>query len=214
MERDLLEQRITRLIRLPNTGRVFRDGLVIYERAKAFATNVHAGQMYGARPLTYHLEQVENVLIRFDYCSFGMRAAAWLHDTIAECNVTAEHIRREFPGFVGVLVSSMTCPSSKERAANAVVLNLADRIADVEEAILTGDNRLSMSEKESSELRDALYESGHADAIWAHLDTLNEFAAETLNRRSLTAFANGVSSSNAPSMSANAPFSDTSPVTE
>ena len=214
MERDLLEQRITRLIRLPNTGGVFRDGLLIYERAKAFATNVHAGQMYGARPFTYHLEQVENVLIRFDYCSFGMRAAAWLHDTIAECNVTAEDIRREFPGFVGVIVSSMTCPSSKERAANAVVLNLADRIADVEEAILTGDNRLSMSEKESSEFRDALYESGHADAMWAHLDTLNEFGAETLNRRSLTAFANGVSSSNAPSMSANAPVSDTSRITE
>jgi guanosine-3',5'-bis(diphosphate) 3'-pyrophosphohydrolase len=207
MERDLLQQRITRLINLPNTGGVFRDGLAMYERAKALATNAHAGQMYGARPFTYHLEQVESVLIRFDYCSFGMRAAAWLHDTIAKCNVTAEDIHREFPGFVGVIVSSTTCPRSKERAANAVVLNLADRIANVEDAILTGDNRLCMSEEESSEFRDALYESGHADAMWAHLDTLNEFGAETLNRRSLAAFANGVSS-------CNAPVSDTSRITE
>jgi guanosine-3',5'-bis(diphosphate) 3'-pyrophosphohydrolase len=210
MERDLLEQRITRLISLPNAGGVFRDGLAMYERAKAFATNVHAGQTYGARPFTYHLEQVENVLIRFDYCSFGMRAAAWLHDTVAECNATAEDIHREFPGVVGVIVSSMTCRRSKELGPNTVVLNLADRIANVEEGILTGDHRLCTSEEESSEFRDALYESGHADAMWAHLDTLNEFGAEALKQRSLTAFANGVSSSKARSINETASLSDIS----
>jgi (p)ppGpp synthase/HD superfamily hydrolase len=88
MERDVLQNRIARLTTLENVGGVFRDGLAVYERAKAFATKAQSGQMYGEKPFTYHLEQVENVLIRFDYCSFRIRAAAWLHDTVEKSHVT------------------------------------------------------------------------------------------------------------------------------
>jgi hypothetical protein len=78
-------------------------------------------------------------------------------------------------------------------------LKLADRIANVEETILAGGDRLCAYEEEHSEFRDALYESGNADAMWAHLDTLIEVRTEAMNRQNLTAFANGVSSCNKPS---------------
>ena len=214
MDRNVLNQRITRLTTLQNSGVVFRNGLATYERAKAFATKAHMGQMYGNKPSTYHLEQVENVLIRFDYCSFRMRTAAWLHDTVENCDATMEDIKREFPGFVASVVDAITsvpgenreqCNSAmylriKERGTNAVVLKLADRIANVEETILTGDNTFSVCHEEYSGFRNALYESKNADEMWAHMDALNEIGTEALNRRHLTAFANSISSCNQASM--------------
>jgi (p)ppGpp synthase/HD superfamily hydrolase len=212
MERDVLQSRIGRLITLENVGGVFRDGLAAYKRARAFAIKAHLGQMHGDSFYTCHLEEVENVLIRFDYCSFRMRAAAWLHDTVEESRVTMSDINREFSGFVASTVdavssapgktreerNSATYARIKERGRNAVVLKLADRIANVEEGILTQHDRLSTYEEAHSEFRDALYEFGNADAMWAHLDTLIEVRTEAMNRQSLTAFANGVSSSNKP----------------
>jgi hypothetical protein len=170
----------------------------------------HLSQMQGERFYTCHLEEVENVLIRFDHCSFRMRAAAWLHDTVEKSDVTMSDINREFSGLVASAVDAVTSREQRNSAmylrikthgVMAIVLKLADRIAHVEEnsaAILKDDGKLSIYETEHSEFRDALYESGDADAMWAHLNTLIEVRTEALNRRNLVAFANGLSSSSNP----------------
>jgi guanosine-3',5'-bis(diphosphate) 3'-pyrophosphohydrolase len=146
MERDELQKRIARLTTLQNVGGVFRDGLAVYLRARAFAINAHMGQMQGERFYTCHLEEVENVLIRFDRCSFRMRAAAWLHDTVGKSDVTMSDINREFPGFVASMVAALTSAPGENRDGRnsatylqvkthggmAVVLKLADRIAHVD----------------------------------------------------------------------------------
>jgi (p)ppGpp synthase/HD superfamily hydrolase len=214
MERDVLQKRIARLTTLENVGGVFRDGHALYLRARAFAIKAHLGRMHGDSFYTCHLEQVENVLIRFDYCSFRIRAAAWLHDTVEKSQVTMSDINREFSGFVAFTVDAVTSAPGKtreernsatyarikERGGMAIVLKLADRIANVEEAIqaaiLKNDNKLSIYEEEYSEFRDTLYESTNADAMWAHTDILDEIGNQTLNRRNMAAFANSVSSSN------------------
>jgi (p)ppGpp synthase/HD superfamily hydrolase len=210
MERNVLQERVARLVGLENLGGVFRDGHAIYLRARAFAIKAHLGQMHGDNFYTCHLEEVENVLIRFDCCSFRMRAAARLHDTVEKSDVTMSDINREFSGFVASLVDAVTSApgktreqrnaatylSVKKRGGMAIVLKLADRIANVEETIRVGDAGRSMWEEEYSEFRNALYVSGNADAMWAHLDTLNEIGAEALNRRNLTSLANSLSSSN------------------
>lgn len=212
MERDVLQERIARLTTLENVGGVFRDGLAIYLRARAFAIKAHLGQMDGERFYTCHLEEVENVLIRFEYCSFRMRAAAWLHDTVEKCGVTMNDINREFSGFVASTVGAVTSAPGetreernsttylriKARGTTAIVLKMADRIASLEEAnsarIL--ENGSSFGETEYADFRDALYESGNADAMWAHLDALVEGRTEAMNRKNLTAFADSVSPSN------------------
>lgn len=215
MERHALQKRIERLTALENVGGVFRDGLALYLRAKAFAIKAHMSQMQGERFYTCHLEEVENVLIRFDHCSFRMRAAAWLHDTVEKSDVTMSDINREFSGFVASAVDAVTSAPGQSREQRnsamylrikthgvmAIVLKLADHIAHVEEnsaAILKDYSKLSIYETEHSEFRDALYESGDADAMWAHLNTLIEVRTEALNRRNLVAFANGLSSSSNP----------------
>jgi (p)ppGpp synthase/HD superfamily hydrolase len=214
MERDVLQKRIGRLTTLENVGGVFRDGHALYLRARAFAIKAHLGQMHGDSFYTCHLEQVENVLIRFDYCSFRIRAAAWLHDTVEKSDVTMSAINREFSGFIASTVDAVTSAPGKTREERnsatylrikkqggmAVVLKLADRIATVEEAIqaaiLTNDSKLSMYEEEYSEFRNALYESKNADAMWAHMDVLDEIGNQTLNLQNMTAFAKSLSSSN------------------
>jgi guanosine-3',5'-bis(diphosphate) 3'-pyrophosphohydrolase len=218
MERDVLQKRIARLTTLENVGGVFRDGRAIYERARAFAIKAHLGQMQGDEFYTCHLEEVENVLIRFDSCSFRMRAAAWLHDTVEKSNVTMKDINREFPGFVASLVDAVTIVQGesreqrnsatylrvKEQGSYAVVLKLADRIANVEEAIraatLTNDSKLPIHEDEYSEFRDALYESKNADAMWAHMDIVDEIGNQTITRLKLATLANSVSSPTASSI--------------
>ncbi len=192
---------------LEHLGSVFRGGLAIYERARAFAIKAHLNQMRGETFYTCHLEQVEDVLIRFDHCSFRMRAAACLHDTVETPHVSMKDINREFPGFIASLVdavrrvpgqsrderNSAMYRSIKEHGINAIVLKLADRIANVEEAIRVSGDALSIYADEYTEFRDALYESTHAEAMWAHLDMSNEIGAESLTGRNLTAFASGVS---------------------
>lgn len=150
---------------------------------------------------------------------FRIRAAAWrLHDTVEKSDVTMSDISREFSGFVASMVDAVTSASRKtreqrksatyrrvkEQGGHAVVLKLADRIAHVEEAIqaaiLKNAGKLSMYEGEYCEFRDALYEVGNADAMWAHLDALNEIGTEALNRRRLATFANRLLSFNPPRM--------------
>jgi (p)ppGpp synthase/HD superfamily hydrolase len=218
MQRHLLQERIARLTALENLGGVFRDGRAIYLRARAFAIKAHLGQMHGDDFYTCHLEQVENVLIRFDYCSFRMRAAAWLHDTVEKSHITMHDINREFPGFVASLVDAVTSifgesreqqnsPTYlriKERGRHAVVLKLADRIANVEEAIqaaiLKKDSKPPIYEGEYSEFRNALYESKDAEAMWAHLDILEEIRNQTMTPLNLSALSTGISSASVSSM--------------
>jgi (p)ppGpp synthase/HD superfamily hydrolase len=218
MERNILQERIARLTTLENLGGVFRDGSAIYERARAFAIKAHMGQMQRDKFYTCHLEEVENVLIRFDSCSFRMRAAAWLHKTVEKSDVTMKDIKREFPGFVASLVDAVTSVPGqsheqqnsamylriKECGGMAIVLKLADRIANVEEAIQSAisrnESKLPIHEDGYSEFRDALYESKNADAMWAHMDTLDEIANQTMTRLKLTALLSSISSPNVSSM--------------
>jgi hypothetical protein len=218
MERNVLQERIGRLTTLENLGGPFRDGRAIYERARAFAIKAHMGQMQGERFYTCHLEEVENALIRFDFCSFRMRAAAWLHHTVEQSDVSMKDINREFPGFVASLVDAVTSAPGKtreernaatylrvkKRGGMAIVLKLADRIANVEEAIqaaiLTKDSQLPIYEDEYSEFRDALYESKNVDPMWAHIDNLDEIGNQTITRLKLTALLSSISSPNVSSM--------------
>jgi guanosine-3',5'-bis(diphosphate) 3'-pyrophosphohydrolase len=211
MDRDVLQKRIARLTSLENVGAVFRDGHAIYLRAKEFAIRTHMSQIHRDKFYTCHLEQVENVLIRFDCCSFRMRAAAWLHGTVNKSGVTMNDINREFPGFIASMVDALTnAPGEtreernsatfsriKERGGMAIILKLADRIANVEEAISSSDISLSMYKDEYSDFRDALHEPGMADAMWEHLDALDEIVRQMVNQGNITALAKSVQERNA-----------------
>ena len=162
-----------------------------FERARSLALEAHRRQCYGSRPYSYHLEAVAEVLERFgasldDDWSAPILAASWLHDAVEDTGLEVERIRREVGDVVAELVWRVTDEpgeSRRERKAatygkiagdeRAVVLKLADRIANVEESSTTNPGLFRMYEREHAAFEAALRPvcaSKMAAAMWAHLD--------------------------------------------
>lgn len=130
-------------------------------RAKYFAEIAHAGQTYNDEvPYTFHLESVVRVLERFGLTSPEMLCAGWLHDTIEDTTRSYKDIVERFGPVVGELVFAVTSELGRNRkernektypkiAGNreAVVLKLADRIANVEYGLASnGKNEMYAKE--------------------------------------------------------------------
>lgn len=161
------------------------------ERARDIALVAHGSQRYGSQPYRVHLEAVHGVLLRFGVGDETLLAAAWLHDVLEDNrSVSRLDLERSFPEVIVAIVDACTDGEGESRAArkerslrlipltrNAIVVKLADRIANVEACIQDGDqSRLAMYRDEHGTLSRALRASpsdGPAAAVmWAHLDQL------------------------------------------
>lgn len=179
-----------------------------YVRAMDFACDAHASQRYGTRPHIRHLAHVEGVLLRFNFSDYDLLAAAWLHDAIEDAGVTHSEIARRFGDGVALLVFAVTDgegANRRERKAasyakmikypKAIILKLADRVANTESSLVSGDHLIGMYRKEYPAFREKLYAAslGEANAdcrtrvaaLWSYLHdiTVNvpEWGAETKN---------------------------------
>jgi (p)ppGpp synthase/HD superfamily hydrolase len=158
------------------------------EVAKQFAAVIHedAGQRYGDGPYSDHLEAVAKVLLRFDVIDRDLLASAYLHDIVEDCGVSLDVIKELFGEKVATLVSAVTDEAGlnrKERKAKtypkikalpeAVMIKLADRIANVEMSLKTSNERMfKMYRKEHDEFTVNLRTIGVCDQFWKALDTL------------------------------------------
>lgn len=159
-------------------------------RAKLYAQIAHTGQVYSEEvPYTVHLQQVVDVLGRFNVDSDDMICAAWLHDTIEDTRISYNDISTRFGVPVAELVYAVTNElgrNRKERTAktypkirenpDAVTLKLADRIANVEYGIANG-GKADMYRTEYPDFRAGLHSDQHRDnpvlcRLWAYLDIL------------------------------------------
>lgn len=79
------------------------------DKAKEFALDAHGDQKYGKsdKPYSYHLTQVADLVAR-RYEDPELTAAAWLHDTVEDADVTVDQIRDKFGVRVANLVDEMT----------------------------------------------------------------------------------------------------------
>lgn len=153
--------------------------------AKAFAAKAHGEQKYGDQPYTVHLAAVEQVLIRYGITDEDLRIAAWLHDTVEDTYLTKEEIRAEFGDRVAELVWCVTNEPGKNRRerhlktypkikANpeALLLKLADRIANIEACYETNSNLIGMYRKEAVSFEKALRVEDQYDEMWEHISEL------------------------------------------
>lgn len=153
------------------------------EKAKKIALEAHGDQKYGNHPYSVHLEAVVEALIRFGY---GQRedllVAGYLHDSLEDTDLP-EEVVREFGEAVLAMVKGVTNEEGanrKERNAktypkikstpDALVLKLADRIANVE-ASASRPDKLEMYRSEYKGFREALFD-GRYLSMWDHLDNL------------------------------------------
>lgn len=134
------------------------EDVCLLGRARATAIRAHDGQTYGAKPYTAHLELVANVIARWIPYNPGLTptllSAAWLHDVPEDTDVTLTQLSLDHPADVCDLVDACTDGPGANRKArkerpytmipqtkNAVVVKLADRIANVEATLAEIDER-------------------------------------------------------------------------
>lgn len=159
--------------------------------ARDYAIKAHGFQTYGGFPYIKHLEDVSQVLIRFGYTEdtpigYLLQPASFLHDCLEDCGKTKEELVSLFGEKIANIVECVSDESGenrKERKAktyaktasnqNAVILKLADRIANVENSLsITKKKFFEMYKKEHPDFRQYLYSPGVSDRMWAHLDGL------------------------------------------
>jgi len=168
-----------------------------YQKAIEFAVDAHGDQMYGNVPYVMHLVQVSQVLVRYgfgpwledDYERARSRRlilAAILHDVIEDTHVTREEVAEVFGDDVALLVYAVSNEPGKNRRErhakshgkiieikDAIILKLADRIANIEHCHTKKKNLLGMYRKEWSAFKAKLQGSTNAPAeMWEYLERL------------------------------------------
>ncbi len=143
------------------------------ERAKSIAVAAHTGQFYGVgQPYTYHLQRVVNTLsLDLDENRPELLAAAWLHDVLEDTAWSVGELYEEgVDPYVIALVDAVTNQPGKNRAErhkltypriarmpDAVLLKLADRIANFRNCSFMKKGLAEMYLKEQREFHNALY---------------------------------------------------------
>jgi hypothetical protein len=191
-ESGVLENCLT-LAQLIAENEKLREQLAAAERrarlpmlAAALAHYSHRGQTrkYNGRPYIEHPMRVATAASLIDDVPAFVVAAAWLHDVIEDCGVTAEQLAEEFPAEVVSLVVELTNPSKQHpnmkradrkcmdrshiaRASRwAKVLKLIDRTDNMRDMIGCDDDFLAVYGKETCQLRDAI---GREDSLIAEI---------------------------------------------
>ena len=155
------------------------------EKAFAFAKVRHKGQRYGSWEYTKHLQDVVDVLKRFRYLTEDLIIAGYLHDIIEDTKTTTNEIENLFGSRIAQLVDAVTDGAGKNRrerkarpyslipkVKDAILIKLADRIANVENAFRSKSKLLNMYKKEYASFRKALYKPDEAKEMWNHLENL------------------------------------------
>lgn len=161
----------------------------VVDTARALATRAHTGQRYGAAPYTVHLAQAVAVLHRHGVTDAKLVAATWLHDTLEDTSVSRDTLVAAVGEPITALVDAVTDGPGAHRAERkarpyrmipqtpgAVLVKLADRVANVEASVGVRPTKLAKYRAEHATFREKLHaaDDRRAAALWATLDALLE----------------------------------------
>ncbi|SRR3989304_4125001 len=162
----------------------------LYSFAVEFSTKAHFLKSYGNLPYQAHLFDVEYVIVKFGYGEetvegYENRIAALLHDTIEDSIYNYSDVKKIF----GINVAEMVYLCTDFRGRNrkqrkpdalyeemkgnprAVIIKLADRIANVMFSIESGE-MIDTYKKEHNHFKESLYTPGVGEEMWKCLDLL------------------------------------------
>lgn len=169
------------------TKKSIAEQIAFVEKARLFAIKAHGKQMYGEKPYSFHLGEVHRCLT--EYCpaaSEHMEAAAWLHDTIEDTEVTFDDIFKEFGRNVARIVFAVTNEEGRNRkerhkrtypkimacGRDAIAVKLADRISNTTHSLQNNHGLFRMYQKEHVGFKKALHLPGELKSMWSALDVL------------------------------------------
>lgn len=153
-----------------------------FKEARMITIQAHGNQTYDdIYPYIKHIDDVVDVLIRFGF-SGKFIIAALFHDIIEDTAISYNKIKRLYGLEVAEMVYCVTDELGRNRAEkkrktlpktasnpDAIILKLADRIANVEHG-----GKIDMYAKEYSEFNGALFLNTPKEGIpmWDHLEKL------------------------------------------
>ena len=159
-----------------------------YREARMVSVKAHGTQDYdGIFPYKKHLDDVVRVLERFGF-SGKYIIAGYLHDIIEDTELSYNKVKRYFGHDIAEMVYCVTDELGRNRiekkaktlpktASNpdAIILKLADRIANIEHG-----GKIDMYAKEYSEFKTFLFAPSPSSArdMWLHLDELLKIKKE------------------------------------
>lgn len=161
-------------------------------KARKFAAKHHAGKLYDSHPYTFHLDMTEEVIDRFipeDHPRFTLlKVCSQLHDVVEDTDVTVEQIESEFGTDVAMIIAAVTDSSGTNRkdrksktypriraaGDDAIIVKLADRIANIEHSSVNSKRLYDMYVSEHHIFYGALFDVsvGHHTSMWDHILTL------------------------------------------
>lgn len=161
----------------------------LYKEARQVAIKAHGNQAYDIFPYEKHLDDVVQVLKRFGLAG-DFILAGYLHDTVEDGALSYSKIKDAFNVNVAEMVYCCTDELGRNRKerkaktypkikanANALIIKLADRIANVEHSFRMNkkSEHHKMYRDEYQDFKDNLYDEKHSDIIqtmWKRLDEL------------------------------------------
>lgn len=157
-----------------------------YNEAKMFAIRMHGVQDYDGFPYQKHLQDVEDVLEKFGYGGY-FKIAAWLHDIMEDCSVSYNDVKKSFGENIAEIVYCVTDELGRNRKErkektypkiksnpDAIIIKLADRIANIENSFERKHSMLDAYQKEYEDFKNGICVEGHAEHMWAHLALLSK----------------------------------------
>src|SRR4028118_143189 len=162
----------------------------VADAAKEFAIAQHGTQKYGEHPYSYHLAQVSQVLAESGYAGDeAIAAAGWLHDTLEDTPATYEMLGSEFGTEVADIVWAVTSEPGGNRAdrfrktapkiqsnKKALIVKLADRIANTEASLQSNPKLYKMYLKEFPLFKELLYNQQDIELMpmWNRLENSHQ----------------------------------------
>jgi (p)ppGpp synthase/HD superfamily hydrolase len=162
----------------------------VADKAKEFAIAQHGEQKYGEHPYSYHLAQVSQVLAEFGYAGDeAIAAAGWLHDTLEDTPATYEMLVSEFGKETADIVWAVTSEPGGNRAdrfrktalkiqsnKKALIVKLADRIANTEASLQSNPKLYKMYLKEFPLFKELLYDQQDVELMpmWNRLENSHQ----------------------------------------
>ena len=156
------------------------------KEAAYLAISLHGTQTYDGHPYYYHLEQVVDILKEFGFTDDKFVIAGYLHDVMEDTAISYNDIKNQFGEEVAEIVYAVTDElgrNRRERKAktypkikeneDAIIVKLADRIANVRNSIMNKPSMAKMYLKEYESFRAELfYQKIATRELWICLDDL------------------------------------------
>lgn len=165
------------------------------KEAAYFAISKHGSQTYDGYPYYYHLEQVVDVLKEYGFTEDKYVIGGYLHDILEDTEVSYNDIKMQFGYDVAEMVYCVTDELGRNRKerkektypkiasnSDAIILKLADRIANIRNSSKKKKNLAAMYLKEYQEFKYHLYiENDETQEMWDELDSLINLTKEVVS---------------------------------